>query len=259
MVILVLALAASLAAPLPSRCADPLGPEEIAHLATTGRRDVGTRDLLGLRSFGPQGAGSEDDAPFALSPDKRRAALLLRRADPDTNSFCQSLVVVDLASGRSRVIDRGGTLIRVTYAHGGVRAGFPSGFPAVITPAWSPDGRSIAYLKSVDGPAQIWIVPAAGGPPTRVTDEAQDVTEVAWSHDAGTLLFKTDRALTAALAAIDVEGLSGWHYDGRAFPSNRAKPFPLPSDPATLDHALDLATGRVSNANPSQRERSTLR
>lgn len=254
MVIATLALLGALTGSAPARCADPLSDATIAALATSPQRVVDTRALLSQRNFGPQDVDNENDAPFSISPDGRNVALLLRRAEPDGNAFCQSLVVIDIASGKARVIDRGGTMLRVTAAFGGYFAGYPSGFPRIITPAWSPDGRTIAYLKVVDGPAQVWSVPVAGGAARALTHEAQEVTAVAWSRSSDTVLFQTDRGLTSAQAAIEAEGRSGWHYDERVSPTNRARPFPAPSDPATLDHALELASSNIRSATSAERE-----
>ena len=55
-----------------------------------------------------------------------------------------------------------------------------------LEPAYSPDGQSIAYhSKSKNG---IWIVPALGGVPKRITDFG---SRPAWSHDGSRIAFES--------------------------------------------------------------------
>ena len=42
---------------------------------------------------------------------------------------------------------------------------------SVARPAFSPDGRWVAYYRVLAGQRDIWIVPAAGGPPVQFTDD----------------------------------------------------------------------------------------
>jgi Tol biopolymer transport system component len=71
--------------------------------------------------------------------------------------------------------------------------------------AWSPDGRLIAYVAgNLDfpfgsvtlgniGPSAIWIVPARGGAPVRLTDASALNTSPAWLPDSRSLLFISNR------------------------------------------------------------------
>ena len=77
------------------------------------------------------------------------------------------------AESELKLFDRSGNLI-----------GTP-GPPAVYSdPRFSPDGKSIAVTitDSRSGTADIWIVPVAGGPPTRITFGPEDYWPV-WSPD----------------------------------------------------------------------------
>jgi Tol biopolymer transport system component len=67
----------------------------------------------------------------------------------------------------------------------------PNGTPRRLTnqdvgeyfPAWSPDGRSIAYVTWDDRAGHIMRVPAAGGSPTRLTRVSAYYQQTAWSPD----------------------------------------------------------------------------
>jgi Tol biopolymer transport system component/DNA-binding winged helix-turn-helix (wHTH) protein len=69
-----------------------------------------------------------------------------------------------------------------------------------VQPAWSPDGREIAYASR--GRQGIWLVPALGGAPRRLTSFG---SRPAWSPDGGTIAFQSagliDLAATAPAAA----------------------------------------------------------
>ena len=60
----------------------------------------------------------------------------------------------------------------------------------VSLPAWSPDGRQIAFAGRAQGePWGIYTVPASGGTPERVTQAEFDALDPTWSADGKTLAF----------------------------------------------------------------------
>ncbi|HQR67789.1 MAG TPA: S9 family peptidase [Thermoanaerobaculia bacterium] len=52
---------------------------------------------------------------------------------------------------------------------------------SATSPSFSPDGSRIVYLSNESGLPQAWIVPAAGGTPTRLTETVDPVVAVSWS------------------------------------------------------------------------------
>lgn len=69
-------------------------------------------------------------------------------------------------------------------------------------PAWSPDGRLICYEDVRD----LWLVPAEGGTPRRLThDDARD-SHPAWSRDGRYIYFASDREGTRSLWRLAVAG-----------------------------------------------------
>ncbi len=77
------------------------------------------------------------------------------------------------------------------------RVDLPDGTPRRITrgvadraPRLSPDDATIAFLRAdARGRAQIFVVPAVGGEPVQVTDQAGGVTDLSWSPDGAWLAF----------------------------------------------------------------------
>ena len=63
------------------------------------------------------------------------------------------------------------------------------------TPAWSPNGQSIAFdLRTDDRRADIYVIPARGGEPVRVTTDAADDYVPSWSRDGRWIYFGSTRS-----------------------------------------------------------------
>ncbi|QFZ21519.1 serine hydrolase [Saccharothrix syringae] len=104
----------------------------------------------------------------ALSPDGAHVAYVLRTVDTEADRDVRRLW---------RVPTRGGAPERLT-------AGW-----ADTAPAWSPDGGRVAFLRAQDGPAQVWLLPAAGGEPTPLTALPLGAGEPVWSPDGTRIAF----------------------------------------------------------------------
>lgn len=93
---------------------------------------------------------------------------------------------------------RWGDLYVVDAAGGNLRQLTDTPGSSEGAPAWSPDGGSVAYVRSgiaADGTradAQIWIIDASGANPRQVTSEGRNWYP-AWSPDGATIAFASDR------------------------------------------------------------------
>ncbi|XVU28370.1 serine hydrolase [Actinoplanes sp. CA-054009] len=105
----------------------------------------------------------------ALSPDGGRVAYVLRGADREGDRVTREIWV------GSRRFTRG---------------------PGDTAPAWSPDGRWLAFLRGGDRAAQVWLLPADGGEAEQVTDLPLGAGAPRWSPDGAKIAF-------AAVVAID--------------------------------------------------------
>ncbi|SPE32776.1 Peptidase S9B, dipeptidylpeptidase IV domain protein [Candidatus Sulfopaludibacter sp. SbA6] len=81
-----------------------------------------------------------------------------------------------------------------------------------ISPAWSPDGTKIAFLRIDEGRARYLVVPAGGGAERQVAefavagDESQAPTSLSWTHDGSALVVVQageKQASGLAVVAID--------------------------------------------------------
>ncbi len=104
----------------------------------------------------------------ALSPDGIRCAYVLRTADTDEDRAVRALWSVATAGGEARQLTRG---------------------QDDTSPAWSPDGASIAFLRAADGPAQVWLLPGDGGEPERLTTRPLGAGTPVWSPDGSQIAF----------------------------------------------------------------------
>lgn len=200
------------------------------------------RTLVELRDFGGADNRSVATAPFSVSPDGKWAAMILRRADVETDSYCHGIVLVAI-DGRAppRLLDVGGEFISIVYDSWG-NPDWPNGSPETIVPNWSPDGRRLAYLRRDAGVTQVWIVGLDDAPARQITRLSIDARTVNWSPDGRRLLVTTRPAMETAKRAIEVEGRTGFHFDKRFWPTAGDRPAPLPPVPSRID-AYDTETG----------------
>ncbi|WP_083225043.1 Atxe2 family lasso peptide isopeptidase [Sphingomonas panacis] len=212
-------------------------------------RDITTRDLIGLRDIGPiAGAG---ESPLAISPDGHEVAFVLTRGDPDANDYCQALVVIDLRRGAvPRLVDTGRGIILTTPIVRGLRS--TSGSVIANTPRWSPDGRSLAYLRLEEGIVQARTVSLPDKHAVTVTQSTTNVRRIAWSADGRRLLFANEPALVGAVAAQERESLGGFLYDDKFVPSARNRPSLEGSIPLAFQ-AIELAIGKLVPLTESDR------
>jgi dipeptidyl aminopeptidase/acylaminoacyl peptidase len=174
-------------------------------------------DIIGLRDIGEVDLRTFSKNVLAVSPDGSEIAFSIRRADPVTNRTCVAMAV-QRADGRSppRLIAVGGDLVRLTAVNRGLSLG--SGYPTPIVPKWSPEGRSIAYLRADEGAVQVWLAAADGSGAHVVTKAPSEVRDFAWSKDGSSIIYETQPGITTQKAAAAGEGLSGFHYDDRFWP-----------------------------------------
>jgi dipeptidyl aminopeptidase/acylaminoacyl peptidase len=101
----------------------------------------------------------------ALSPDGRLVAYVVR----------EPLMKGEQSEYRSQVW--------LVSADGRRNVQFTRGEQSATNPAFSPDGRRLAFTTSRSGRNEVWVMPVDGGEAERVTDAESGVTGYRWSPD----------------------------------------------------------------------------
>jgi dipeptidyl aminopeptidase/acylaminoacyl peptidase len=146
----------------------------------------------------------------AISPDGTRVAYTLRTTDrdADTDRWSIWLVSEDAAGAPARLTD--GT-----------------------TPAWSPDGRRLAFLRAAEGTPQIWLL-SPGGAAEQVTDLPRGAGRPSWSPDGTRIAFTAPVERGPTDGPVVVERLD-FKADGIGLRRGVRRHL----------HVLDLASGAV--------------
>ena len=101
-------------------------------------------------------------------------------------------------------------------------------------PAWNPDGRQLAFVRTVDNKPQIFLIPLDGGEAMQLTHYKYGATNPKWSPDGKLLLFSSATSLTDLLKDSFVNpahSFPSWPLEKPGFKKNNhyvmsAKPSP---------------------------------
>ena len=194
----------------------------------------GTRDIYRLR-VSPQGI-STDEAPqrFASGTNAHTMSLSADGRRLVYSSYTQSTDIWSIAIPRSGVASMDGAT-RVTFGNGRIQK-----------LAVSRDGRWLAFDSDRDGQADVWKMPAAGGPAERITRGTEDEFVNDWSPDSSelvihairngqrdVLVISADGSRSEAVATRPVhEQHAGWGPDGNSLI------FDAPPKPGERDQAF---------------------
>ncbi len=111
-------------------------------------------------------------ASFSLSPDGKWLAYAVTIPHVEENASSSAIWLKPAGGGEAR---------RLT-----------SGQFRDTQPAFSPDGRGLAFLSNKEGSAQIWTLELAGGEPRRATAFPNDIAAFKWSPDGNWFVFTSD-------------------------------------------------------------------
>jgi Tol biopolymer transport system component len=137
-------------------------------------------------------SGTRDDIQPAWSPDGRRLAFVRASADRG------KLEPTDINGWYAD----GGDVWILDVATGGATQVVQNAFG----PAWSPDGRSLAFDATWAGPRRIWMADTTGRNPRQVTSDSSEAVihaEAHWSPDGRRLVFRRQDKSTSDIATAE--------------------------------------------------------
>jgi Tol biopolymer transport system component len=133
--------------------------------AQQGTEPVKVTDLLKIKQVGG----------ITLSRDGRKAAFTVLSVEPDEKNKADYKNVSQLYLLGT---EAGAKPRQLTSAKEGASQ-----------PAWSPDGRQLAFVRTVDEKPQVFVMPADGGEGRQLTRYKHGATGPKWSPDGKQVLF----------------------------------------------------------------------
>jgi Tol biopolymer transport system component len=112
----------------------------------------------------------------------------------------QTLAFVQVRDAQKR-------LVLADLKRGGTRE-LETGFREIAAPAFSPDGKQIAFSAAKDGISQLYLMPSAGGPSVALSSESGTslITDPSWSPDGKQIAFSAEEAGKNQVFRINADG-----------------------------------------------------
>jgi dipeptidyl aminopeptidase/acylaminoacyl peptidase len=179
-----------------TRAAGPL----VAGTAQTGViKEAVTEQRLALIDAGAGGGKLRQISPpdmyvyeYDWSPDGRRFVTTAAHGNGDNNWYIAQIYTIDAAGGEMKSIYK------------------PSLDTQIANPAWSPDGKSVAFIAGLmsDEPAvggDIFVVPAAGGDARNITPGMKaSASALTWTSGGAKILFGEEIDGESGIATVEV-------------------------------------------------------
>ena len=113
---------------------------------------------------------------FSLSPDGQWIAYSVSTPDVEKNTSRSAIWIVSTS----------------TSASGGPPRRLTSGEKRDSDPAFSPDGKKVAFLSNREGGMQVWLADLAGGEPSKATSFPTEVKSFKWAPDGRSFVIASD-------------------------------------------------------------------
>ncbi len=114
-----------------------------------------------------------------------------------------------------------------------------------VAPAWSPDGKWLAFASDRDGKRNVYVMDAFGGSLRRITDGSQWFSQPRWSADGKRLIFTALNQPPGTLYSVNFDGSSLHPLTDADHPLSGIT-LDLAYDPGSISHARAPDGSRIA-------------
>lgn len=168
-------------------------------IAQTRTEPVTLTDMLKIKSVGN----------ITLTKDGTKAAFTVTTVEPDENSKKDYKFRTQIYS--------------ISTANNSLPVQLTTAKEGAAQPAWSPDGKQLAFTRTVSEKSQVFILSMEGGEPTQLTKSKYGANNPKWSPDGKKILYSSDISLPDMLydsAVNRSRALPTWASEKPGFEKN---------------------------------------